>query len=949
MADHYKVTPKGTIDEANDAFVEIKETDIAEVGQAAMAGDAATIDDFIIKPGGEIVSEGGDFQLAGGLNINIYKPLRCWRGTDGKQFSDFDPAVKTLTLAPADSTNPRIDLIYALLTEDADAGQETRHAKKDPADADSAEADVSVYTEKRNTLSINKVTGTPATSPAVPALPANSAPLYYVIVPTGATVLTGDNIIDARHNFDTLEEVNERLAILEGIVNTLQQQKHHHKAGEVDIEAGAGRFAGLTEQQAWNLLGSQSDGKQNDPIVRPEILTPELAPYTYVGSNACAGKLGSAGDTESGTPVVDMPVGRQVSFFGGAVQTLTPNLFPAQVAGINLLARFFNKNVNQATNSFANSLNLSLASISAIQSDGGGAFELQGYALPVNRFKNWAGQVLTCAFSATKIVVAGGGAGLGDAAFYEVDTVGQTVTQRVLSGDVPNGYLKAVLPCGDGVNVIVAQRPSAVNNNGKLEWFKVNMSTLVSVKFTGTAPGYTASAPGDVNSDHGVIGDLVAPNLLLILVNVTGDIGYSANAIDNVLWFYHVDTNTFESFTPVGQNPLTGLSATTALQDVDLCCLESGKALLVRGRQIATHVFDTASRTWTKLNISNPTSDLSAANPNALQNLSVSNVNGRVLLSSAYSSIWEYTPGATPKWDNRNLSEGLGATGLGRGAAGLVGLISGGLPVGAGYLLGGLVGSTAKKDIWKWGPGGIIQAACGLTLGAGTNQASFVIDDGQQLGWQVAKVIGNPIGVNLIAGSIKLEVSFDNGAWAEVTRDVINSIVSAGSNPVRRWRVTLFGSGSNKPCISKLNENFESAAGPGFTELVLRFNYNASLGTRYLYVDRTGVVTLETTAAPSTPDKCLLMKITPNGSSAPTPFDYLNRRWFHIKKTTTRASGSTPAIANDLAVLPSFIRAYLKESDGTLKDKADPTIAFNTAIAITLASDGQSCILEMAG
>jgi hypothetical protein len=279
----------------------------------------------------------------------------------------------------------------------------------------------------------------------------------------------------------------------------------------------------------------------------------------------------------------------------------------------------------------------------------------------------------------------------------------------------------------------------------------------------------------------------------------------------------------------------------------------------------------------------------------------------------------------------------------------MVGMLSGGLPVGAGYLLGGQIGTTQKKDIWKWGAGGIIQAACGLTLGAGTNQASFVIDDGEQLSWQVAKVVGNPIGTNLKPGSIKLEVSFDNGAWTEVTRDVINSIASAGSNPVRRWRVTLFGSGSNKPCISKLNENFESAAGPGFTQLVLRFNYNASLGTRYLYLSRDGVITLESTAAASIPDKCLLMQITPNGSSAPTPFDYLNKRWAHVKKTTTRASGSTPAIAWDLAFIPSFVRAYLKESDGTLKDKTDPTLTFNTAIAITLASDGQSCILELAG
>lgn len=949
----YLVTPKADLPgDAGEGFVEIKETDFATVGQAAMAGDSAIVDDFIIKPGGSIVVEGGDIETAGGFNLNIFKPLRAWRGTDGKHFEDFNAAVSQITIAPADPDNSRIDVIYAVMTEDADAVQETRHAKLDPTDDSSAEADVNVYTRKRNTITITVLAGTPSVSPAAPTPPeALYALMYEVTVPAGADALTGNNIRDIRHNFDTLEEVNERLAVLESDVNVIGQNAHRHKASQVDIENGAGKFSGLTEQEAWALLGTQDDTTQNDPIFRPEILTPEIAPYL-----ATSGKLGSTGGVDGATPVVLMPVGRQVSFFGSPSRKIEPGSFPAVVEATNINARIVNKHVDEAANSRSNSLPLGLSDISAIQSDGGGTFEYQAYSTSmVERSRPYQGGNLACAYNATKIVVMGGASGYGDSAVYEIDTVSGLIAQRVLTGNVPQWFIKGVFPCGDGIHVICCQQPGADagQNGGKLEWFRVNMSTLVSTKFTGTAPGYDA---GDVNGLNGtaVIGDLVAPNAIVIMIrtNISG-----VNFGDNKMWIYHVDSNTFEMFTPVGQNPLTGIGLTLneLLVDVDFCMYQSGKGVLVRGKSgVATYTFDYGTRTWSRLNISQPSADYSSRFGNQLWGLTIGHANGRVYLTSETSNVWELTPsGTAPLWRSIGMPVAFGSGTSGRGFVGFGSLISGGLPAGDGFVLCGRVDNAQRKEIFKFAPGGIIEAACGLTLSGTTTQASFVINDGYMLPWQVAKVFLNPIG-NLPAGSLKMELQLDGSTWVEINRDTITTVTSPGGTPTRKLRITLFGAGTTKPCIAALNETYEQAAGPGLSQLFLQFNIITS-GVRYLYINRDGNVTIETTAQQSNPEKCLLMKITPHNVSpttgAPTPFDFVNKRHIRRKYTATRSGGLTPAIANDLPCLPTFVRGYIKTvTTGVLVDLPDANfpVTFNTDIAVGgLTTNGDAYIIEL--
>lgn len=85
-------------------------------------------------------------------------------------------ANQTLTVSTADPTNPRIDLVYIQVI-DTVAG-----------DTGSSATQVGI------------VTGTPASSPAVPALPTNgvSLSLAQVRVNAGVTSITGSNITDVR-------------------------------------------------------------------------------------------------------------------------------------------------------------------------------------------------------------------------------------------------------------------------------------------------------------------------------------------------------------------------------------------------------------------------------------------------------------------------------------------------------------------------------------------------------------------------------------------------------------------------------------------------------------------------------------------------------------------------------------------------------------------------------
>ena len=89
-------------------------------------------------------------------------------GQQGSYFALSD-APTTVTIATANPTNPRIDLIYLRILDTA-------------------------FGDASNSAIIGVVTGTPASSPSVPALPANALDLAHVRVNANVTSITNSNI-----------------------------------------------------------------------------------------------------------------------------------------------------------------------------------------------------------------------------------------------------------------------------------------------------------------------------------------------------------------------------------------------------------------------------------------------------------------------------------------------------------------------------------------------------------------------------------------------------------------------------------------------------------------------------------------------------------------------------------------------------------------------------------
>jgi hypothetical protein len=85
----------------------------------------------------------------------------------------YNDGTTNLLIAPADGSNPRIDLICMTVSD-------------------------SYYTGALNQVAFNVVTGVPSGSPAVPATPVNSIALARVAVGAGAVSITAGNITDVR-------------------------------------------------------------------------------------------------------------------------------------------------------------------------------------------------------------------------------------------------------------------------------------------------------------------------------------------------------------------------------------------------------------------------------------------------------------------------------------------------------------------------------------------------------------------------------------------------------------------------------------------------------------------------------------------------------------------------------------------------------------------------------
>lgn len=93
--------------------------------------------------------------------------------SQGGVYVGYNDASVLLTIATADASNPRIDLIVATVNDQA-------------------------YSGVTNNITYQVITGTPAGSPTVPSTPTNSIALAQIAVAAGVTSITSGNITDVR-------------------------------------------------------------------------------------------------------------------------------------------------------------------------------------------------------------------------------------------------------------------------------------------------------------------------------------------------------------------------------------------------------------------------------------------------------------------------------------------------------------------------------------------------------------------------------------------------------------------------------------------------------------------------------------------------------------------------------------------------------------------------------
>jgi hypothetical protein len=862
--------------------------------------------DTVVGACAETLIFGFDGTLPGGLVFRLLAPGHIIE-PNGKSYEIIDEANIDLVISAADPSFPRIDLVVATIADDVDAADELRpflqlrtQAELDAGVAPYSPTQFNQPTEQHTSAVVSLKAGTPDAMPVAPVLAANERALYSISVPAGSTSIKDADVSDLRTRVGSLCVLQDRIDVLEKDINTRQPNAHRHPALQVDIGPGAGVWENKTVQEFINAFAQVSDDEIVDPIIRPETL-------------ATNGILNGVADVDGTVPVVDLPIGVRVAF-SDVVRTVEKGKFPAV-----LNAREVNKSAGAGTETRDNTVNLSLAAINSIESDGGGDWTLLSPALPSGR-ATWPIGRFACARDDNFIEIMGGNPP-GGTDWYTFDTSAQTVTQRNFSGTVPTFPIVFCVSCGDGT-VLMATFASA--GGGGLKWFLVDAATGVTVELAGGA-----NAPITVGTTA-AWGELIAENQVFIIL---------ASGNNDHYYLYHVDTGDFELFVPLGQGPDVVLGQT--IPTMDVCLYKPGQALIVQkgdevlGLQAKTIVFDLSSRSFTTLAISQP----EAVNFNRL---TLVNANGRAQLVTAKGSgnaatenrYYEITPSASNPFWRKVTPTNLPIRLLPAATS----LLREGLPQGKAFFFGGRNAFTGQyhADIWQFAPGGVIQTTFegqpALTLAPGVSQASFRVTD-FPITWgavAIARVVASLVG-SIPAGSVRLSYSFDGTNFIDVIPNRVTEVLNSDAPPTRLLRITLISAGSAaNPILSSVAEHFEQVGGPGFNELVLR--YDVPAGTQALYIARDGTITVSAVISPTTIDKAILIKSTHNGAgNNATLKKYRNKRrlrWFY---TGTKPAGQNGSFNNDLAVAPEVVKATATKGGvtGDLYRVAAPAVAFD--------------------
>jgi hypothetical protein len=911
------------------AFPQLTLQDIAALAKYPLDSLRQLVLDMILMPGSQGSETGGNIVLTGGLSFNVIPPLRFYHGSLGKQFELMETLPHAITLQNADPTNARIDCVYVTWTENVASDSETRHYKIDPTVPASQEGDVLASDEIWDTLTLGVATGTPAAVPVAPNLPTNSVLLWTITVKPNATFLNlSTDVIDNRHIIESLEALGIDVAALRIQMNKFAQITLPLPASQVLIGAGAGSYSGLTDQQAWAVIGNQSDQTSNDPITRPEIQNNGVT---------TDGRLGAVANLDGTTPVIDLPPSLS-AVFSNVTRKINVNRIPSTAN-----PRLVNTDVNAPTQTQNKTTPLP-GNYTVVSSTGGGSWVLKNGAMPVAKSQ------AACAARDTRYIeIFGGvsttGGALGDWATY--DTLSDAVTARVISPALPSCLRPAMFPCGDGIHVLVGCAGAGVAGQNAPRWFVVNCVTAVSVEIFN---GPQSASPGSFFS-NGFQGDLVQTGV--IVVSDFGDGNFNGPRTWSFTWSGDPSTGAFTQLNTSGIPPAYGFSSSTA------CFYQQGQLVIfsqtgsfASGR---TTIFNYTALTYTDVGGQSPYNPFSPQQA-PVGGARMRNYGGTPLLAmgsqeqggnAPNTAFWILTPGTTPTW--QFFIGNLPHKHLGGDAS----LLVNGLPQGQGFVFGGgnvVVGGGPDQttDIWTFQTGGVIitqftppggTPVSAITLAPGTTQATILLSD-FVLPWQVATILASLQGV-IPPGSVQFSYSFDNDAHTEIVqRDIKTSIPSnsAATPSTRRLRITMYSQGANSPILASLFETFEQVAGPQLSGLVLRFNVPA--GSSVMFIARDGTVTFEATAVPTTPDKAVLMTMVNNGTNVlATIAQFINKRHIQKKYGGNKSVDVDPTFFYEPAVVLPFVDA--RAAIGGASSNAKWTVTVN-ATTFTLTFGAQT-------
>ncbi len=455
-------------------------------------------------------------------------------------------------------------------------------------------------------------------------------------------------------------------------------------------------------------------------------------------------------------------------------------------------------------------------------------------------------------------------------------------------------------------------------------------------------------------------GDLIAPHKILVIA-LRKEVGGTVTDF----WEFDTASGLFTQLGVTGSIPACEIDYSTG------CYFDKSQFVLVsftpgESGSGKTYIFNRETLQWTQLNIAAPYGETSAKQT-PLRGFQMANVNGQIKLVGGLlsretlidrSRIWELQRRATILTSDRLKWEVSNATFPPLQNSGFCStLATDSTPSGLAVLFAGHGKfSDAKGDIYTSIQGGLVattdRGLPAITLSDNCTFAQFVIPD-YTADWEVLGYMISPSGKWTVS-NLKAEISFDAGeTWQIVTPDRSLPIGNSATPGVRMLRVTMYNLKTSKPVLSKIVEVFDED-GNDSTRLEGRvvIRYDAPGTVNCLYIDRDGLLTLSSDILPSTADRCLLHKVTPNGSSAPTIKNYINRRRPHIKYSKTKSgSGSSVQFDNELAVPVRYVNAFASTiSTNVLYKIPEPAPDFDGLIAVTgVTTNGDTWYVELEG